>query len=339
MQQPNRWTPRKTAYTVLGAGIFLLGLSALGQIHLTTKSHDATSLTVVGMTSKQTSSPAPAQQPPVDQGHSGSAPAKAPDASHQTQQAQTVAPSKPTYSVATYTVKSGDTLWDIAGAYHTDVDSILALNPDISESALQPGDKLTVPNFAGAVYVVQTGDTLSDVAAMYGMKIDEIVADNQLPSSDAITIGQKLLLPGARPPVTVTASRGGGHTATARVSVGLIWPLQGPITSPYGPRWGSFHTGIDIGVGEGTPVHAAAAGTVIEASWDGGYGNCIIVEHANGTRTRYGHLSRYKVSVGDTVDQGQVIALSGNTGHSTGPHLHFEVIIGGHTQDPMGYLP
>lgn len=129
-----------------------------------------------------------------------------------------------------------------------------------------------------------------------------------------------------------------GTVATASAA-GLIWPVQGPITSPFGPRWGGFHPGIDIGIPEGTPIHAAAAGTVIYCGWESGYGNLVVIDHHNGIATAYAHQSRIEVSCNQNVDQGQVIGLSGCTGFCTGPHLHFEVRVNGAPVDPLGYLP
>jgi murein DD-endopeptidase MepM/ murein hydrolase activator NlpD len=136
------------------------------------------------------------------------------------------------------------------------------------------------------------------------------------------------------------ASRGGDGGFDARTSAaGLIWPLRGPVTSGFGYRWGRLHAGIDIGVSSGTPIHAAKGGTVILARWADGYGNYTCIDHGGGFSTCYGHQSRLGVSAGEHVTQGQVIGYSGNTGHSTGPHLHFETRVNGSPQDPMRYLP
>jgi len=121
-------------------------------------------------------------------------------------------------------------------------------------------------------------------------------------------------------------------------SSGLIWPVQGPITSPFGWRWGRMHEGIDIGVGYGTPIHAAAAGTVIYCGWESGYGNLVVIDHGGNLATAYGHQSSIAVSCGQQVDQGQVIGYVGCTGHCFGPHLHFEVRVNGNPVDPLGYL-
>jgi murein DD-endopeptidase MepM/ murein hydrolase activator NlpD len=118
---------------------------------------------------------------------------------------------------------------------------------------------------------------------------------------------------------------------------GLIWPVNGPVVSPFGMRWGRLHTGIDIAVPYGTPIHASAAGTVIFAGWMGGYGNFVIIDHGGGLATAYAHQSSIAVG-GGSVSQGQVIGYVGCTGHCFGPHLHFEVRINGTPVDPMGYL-
>jgi murein DD-endopeptidase MepM/ murein hydrolase activator NlpD len=131
---------------------------------------------------------------------------------------------------------------------------------------------------------------------------------------------------------------------TSPSAAGLIWPLSGTLSSGFGPRsspggiGSTYHEGIDISVPEGTPIRAAASGTVIMASYNGGYGNYTCVDHGSGLSTCYAHQSGFAVSAGQSVDQGQIIGYSGNTGSSTGPHLHFEVRINGAAQDPMGYL-
>jgi murein DD-endopeptidase MepM/ murein hydrolase activator NlpD len=124
----------------------------------------------------------------------------------------------------------------------------------------------------------------------------------------------------------------------SRSASGFIWPVSGPVTSPFGMRWGRMHTGIDIGVAYGTPIHAAASGQVIYAGWMDGYGNLIFIDHGRGISTGYAHQSSIAVSNGQTVSQGQVIGYVGCTGHCFGPHLHFEVRVNGTPVDPLGYL-
>jgi murein DD-endopeptidase MepM/ murein hydrolase activator NlpD len=129
-----------------------------------------------------------------------------------------------------------------------------------------------------------------------------------------------------------------GATDVTPSAAGLIWPVQGPITSPFGMRWGRMHTGIDIGAPTGTPIHAAAAGTVVYCGWMEGYGNLVAIDHHNSLSTAYAHQSQIGVSCGQDVAQGDVIGYVGCTGHCFGPHLHFEVRVNGVPVDPMGYL-
>ena len=131
---------------------------------------------------------------------------------------------------------------------------------------------------------------------------------------------------------------GGSHSTSAPSAAGLIWPVQGVLTSPFGMRWGRMHEGIDIGAPQGTPIYAAAGGTVNYAGWEGGYGNLTLIDHGNGLATAYGHQSRFAVSSGQTVSRGQLIGYVGSTGHSTGPHVHFEVRVNGVPNDPLSYL-
>jgi murein DD-endopeptidase MepM/ murein hydrolase activator NlpD len=128
-----------------------------------------------------------------------------------------------------------------------------------------------------------------------------------------------------------------GSSDTTPSASGLIWPVSGPVVSPFGMRWGRMHEGIDIGAGYGTPIAAAASGTVIYAGWMGGYGNLIIIDHGGGIATAYGHQSSFAVG-GGHVSQGQTIGYVGCTGHCFGPHLHFEVRVNGSPVDPLGYL-
>jgi murein DD-endopeptidase MepM/ murein hydrolase activator NlpD len=121
-------------------------------------------------------------------------------------------------------------------------------------------------------------------------------------------------------------------------SSGLIWPVNGPVVSGFGMRWGEMHEGVDIAVPTGTPIRAAASGSVAIAAWTGGYGNYTCVDHGGGLSTCYGHQEAYAVSAGQSVSQGQVIGYSDCTGHCFGPHVHFEVRINGAAVDPMGYL-
>lgn len=133
------------------------------------------------------------------------------------------------------------------------------------------------------------------------------------------------------------ASLGSSGTG-APSAAGFIWPVDGVVVSGFGMRWGRMHEGIDVSASSGTPIRAAAAGTVIYAGWLGGYGNLVVVDHGDGLATAYAHASVIVVVVGQQVSQGETVSLVGSTGNSSGPHLHFEVRVNGDAVDPLFYL-
>jgi murein DD-endopeptidase MepM/ murein hydrolase activator NlpD len=137
----------------------------------------------------------------------------------------------------------------------------------------------------------------------------------------------------------VTGASVDGNPVPAKSASGLIWPVPGGVSSPFGMRWGALHAGIDIDSGPGVPIKAVRAGRVIMASWNGGYGNCVIIDHGGGFSTLYAHQSSMVVGDGQSVGQGTVIGYVGGTGNVTGPHLHFETRAGGSPQNPLNYLP
>jgi murein DD-endopeptidase MepM/ murein hydrolase activator NlpD len=167
--------------------------------------------------------------------------------------------------------------------------------------------------------------------------ISKLTADEQAAAGeiDALQAASNSLT--ARIQAAQANRQAGGPTSTPS-SAGLIWPVNGPITSPFGWRWGRMHEGVDIGASTGTPILAAAAGTVIYAGWMEGYGNLVVIDHGNGLATAYGHQSSIAVGNGTSVEQGQTIGYVGCTGHCFGPHLHFEVRINGTPVDPLRYL-
>ncbi len=179
----------------------------------------------------------------------------------------------------------------------------------------------------------------NDVSALKQQKLEDISklsASEQADASEIDALQQSSNELAARIQAA-QAGRSSGSTSTPS-SAGLIWPVQGPITSPFGWRWGRMHQGIDIGVPTGTPIHAAAAGTIIYCGWESGYGNLVVIDNGGNLATAYAHQSAIAVTCGQQVAQGDVIGYVGCTGHCTGPHLHFEVRINGNPVDPMGYL-
>ena len=158
--------------------------------------------------------------------------------------------------------------------------------------------------------------------------INEEVGESQALATASAALAAKL----------ASSSSGAAEPAVPGNAPQFIWPVAGPITSPFGMRWGTLHPGIDIGVPSGTPVHAAAAGKVVWCGWMSGYGNLVMIDHGGGYATAYGHNTRVAVSCGQDVQQGGVIAYSGCTGFCTGPHVHFEVRVNGTPVDPLQYL-
>ncbi|HIE53973.1 MAG TPA: M23 family metallopeptidase [Chromatiaceae bacterium] len=229
-------------------------------------------------------------------------------------------------------VRAGDTLTSISRRYGITVEYLQASNRIVDPRKLRAGTVILLPQ-GGVIHEVKEGQTLGDIASSYGVSELDIIAANDLRGLPLP--GEKLLIPHPTVIPWLEALELGWRPDAA-----FIWPLRGRLTSLFGPRvhpiFGTpdFHTGIDFAVPEGTPVHAAA-GTVSFAG-ERGYG--LLVEH-RGFSTYYAHLSRILVEAGQFVEQGQVIALSGNTGLSTGPHLHFEIRRSGKPVDPLPWLP
>lgn len=232
-----------------------------------------------------------------------------------------------------HVVQPGETLSEIAAQYQLDVPTLLAAN-DIQDDTLQIGQELTVLPGKGVLHTVRSGDTLWDIARVYQADIPLIVAANGKKDENSIlTEGEKLFIPGGRLPLRQA-------TAVSRSKVSrFLWPVRGELTSPFGYRWGRLHSGIDIANDVGTPVRGAMAGKVIFSGWCDGYGQTVILEHDRGYSSLYGHLSQSVVQPGQYVEAGEVIAYMGNTGWSTGPHLHFEVRLNDQPLNPLQVLP
>jgi hypothetical protein len=216
-------------------------------------------------------------------------------------------------------------------------------NPAIEDAPdlLRIGQEVTILPLDGAYHKVAEGDTLESIAEEYKVEPEAIVACEYNPleaSVGSIQEGTWLIVPGGEKPyvpkvvTTYTGSVPEGARGTGRFQ----WPVLGRITQGY---WYG-HRAIDIGAPIGSAVVAADGGFISFAGWtDVGYGYLIVIDHANGFATYYAHLSNIYVFTGQAVERGQVIAASGNTGWSTGPHLHFEVRYYGTQQNPRAYLP
>lgn len=247
-----------------------------------------------------------------------------------------------------HTVAQGETLGEIAQAYQISTNTIRWAN-GISGDMIKPGQDLVIPPVTGVVYRVASGDTLLAIAKKYQADVDSVVDFNKLASAEAITEGQTLILPDGAvpPPVAPTptpTSRVGSRYAyspstpppnASGVGAGMLWPGISHRINQYF-RW--RHTGVDIDGNTGNPIYATAAGRVADAGWGSGYGLRVVIDHGNGMRTLYGHASKLYVHAGDYVNKGQTIAAIGCTGRCTGPHVHFEVIVGGRFQNPLSYV-
>jgi murein DD-endopeptidase MepM/ murein hydrolase activator NlpD len=185
--------------------------------------------------------------------------------------------------------------------------------------------------------LVASRDALVSARREKSVTLGSIRSDRDATLSEIDALEQQSAALAAR--IREAQQRSSTPAVVASPGTGVLgWPVSGPVTSGYGMRWGRMHEGIDIAVGEGTPVRAAAAGAVIYAGWMSGYGNLVVVDHGNGLSTAYAHNSSLAVAVGQAVAAGEVVSYSGNTGNSTGPHVHFEVRVGGSAVDPLGYL-
>lgn len=229
--------------------------------------------------------------------------------------------------ISVYTVRVGDSLSEIAEMFGVTSNTILWANDISRATAIQPGDTLVILPVAGVRHVVKKGDTIAAIAKKYEGNLEEIIAYNQLDSGTELSVGDVLVVPGGAlhtAPVNTAAVPSKSSSQTATKGSGLSHPAPGTIKT----QGIHGYNAVDFGGSIGTAVRAAAAGEVIvskSSGWNGGYGSYIVIKHSNGIQTLYAHLSSNTVGVGETVEVGTVIGAIGNTGKSTGPHLHFEV--------------
>ena len=265
----------------------------------------------------------------------------------------------------TYVVKKGQTLFAISREMNLPIRSLIDANNLQPPYALQTGQRLTIPS--ARIHVVARGDTVYSISRLYGVDMATLTATNHISAPYNINVGQRLQLPSrvntrvaatvsdeSEPPMGVPVTRpdnnytttSSNHTTTTlpksplpsppTPSGNFIWPAQGRIISTFGPKDGGLHNdGVNISVPNGTPVHAAQNGVVAYAGNElKGYGNLLLVRHADGWMTAYAHNSKLLVKRGDTVKRGQTISLAGSTGSVTQPQIHFEVRKGAKAVDP-----
>jgi murein DD-endopeptidase MepM/ murein hydrolase activator NlpD len=233
--------------------------------------------------------------------------------------------------ISIYTVRSGDTLAGIAEMFDVTVNTILWANDMTKGSALKVGQSLVILPISGVMHTVVKGDTLNTIAKKYKGDIDEIASFNDLKTNAVLAIGDKIMIPDGEASSAIRPSTSGA--GTSKLISGYSGPdLAGYYMKPFigGHKTQGIHghNGVDYGMPVGSPLYAAAQGTAIIAKnsgYNGGYGDYVVIQHPNGTQTVYGHMSSVTVSPGQTLVQGQLIGYSGNTGKSTGPHLHFEI--------------
>jgi len=231
-----------------------------------------------------------------------------------------------TGEISVYVVRTGDSLSQIAEMFGVTTNTILWANDINSASSIRPGDALIILPVAGVRHVVKSGDTLDSIIKKYEADREEVMDYNRLASAE-LTIGETLIIPGGAVQAAIpasTKSTSGSAAAASSAGSTLIHPAPGTIKT----QGIHGYNAVDLAGAVGTPIRAAAAGEVIisrSSGWNGGYGNYIVIKHPNGAQTLYAHMSRNDVGVGAYVSQGQNIGAVGNTGRSTGPHVHFEV--------------
>lgn len=234
-----------------------------------------------------------------------------------------------------YQVQKGDTLWDISRSFNVDIQTLTSINNLNRNSILKIGQTLQIPGSGQRLHVIRPGETMWDIAARYKVSLTSLKAANPSKNPVNLKINDQLIIPSSTyqvAQVTQQPSRGWTYTSL------FNWPLVGTITSGYGWRQSGYHHGIDIAGEIGDPIKACAAGTVTFAGYKSVYGRTVVIEHPDGKETLYAHVQTIKVSQGESVARGQVIATVGMTGRTTGPHVHLEVRNNGELCNPLNYL-
>ncbi len=241
-------------------------------------------------------------------------------------------------AMSTYVVQGDDTLSGIALMFDISVDTIKQAN-HLSGDTIKPGQSLIILPVTGVLYAVQAKDSLQKIANAFKVDVNDIYIYNDMTASSTITVGQQLVIPHGKPSISEVTS----FLSRQKYKVPSFEPLLDPVWN-----WPSYpgyftcplpgarlsqglhgHNAVDLAIERGTPIHAAAAGTVIisksNGMWNGGYGNFVMISHPNGVETLYAHMSKPAVSAGESVSQGEIIGYVGMTGMTTGPHTHFEI--------------
>lgn len=238
----------------------------------------------------------------------------------------------PVVEFKSYTVRRGDTISGIAQKFSLkNMGTVLSVNKISSAKGLQVGQKLRIPSLDGVSYTVKRGDSLASVADKFKLPLTALLDANDL-ENQTLILGQELFIPGA------TMNNFDLKKALGEL---FIYPIRGRLTSRFGYRYDpftgrrSYHNGVDLAAPKGTPVKSTMGGKISFVGRSPVYGKYIIVTHAGGYQSMYGHLSRINVRRGQRVQQGSVIGAVGNTGRSTGPHLHFSMYKHGKLINPL----
>lgn len=251
---------------------------------------------------------------------------------------------KPRAEILEHVIEEGETLASIAKKFGVDTDSIKWLNKDINEKKIKVGAILKIPPVTGVVHTVKNGETIYSIAKKYNVSAQAIVdfPFNEFSNDETfdIAIGQTLIVPDGEMPDEPILSPRSNLANTMTPSAGKVsasgnwlWPAAGTISQFFK----SWHKGLDIANHSGGAILAADAGTVVVAGWpdNTGYGNRVMIDHGNGYKTLYAHLSKIAVVVGQTVKRGDTLGQMGSTGRSTGTHLHFEIRSSKGNSDPV----
>ena len=246
-----------------------------------------------------------------------------------------------------HTVKRNETLYSISARNKVSINEIMDLN-NMTSAKIHEGQRLLIKgdnksSSRSTYHLVKSGETLYRISARYNISVDNLKRYNNLEDNN-IHVGQKIYLSSGLAPKTTTSS-----SSKSRLSSPTLRSFRKPlksikVNSSYGTRVHpvtgkrTTHHGIDLKASMNTPVYAPYAGVVTYSGWMRGYGKIVIIDHGGGYTTRYAHLNRWIVGKGKKVKKGQLIAKTGNTGISTGPHLHYEIRKDGKTIDPKGTL-
>jgi len=236
-----------------------------------------------------------------------------------------------------YVIKKGDTLFGIGRQFNSEAGLIAALNNIKNPNFIKPGQKILVPRMLEITHEVTAGDTILSIASIYGILPQQILLANDIWFPNKLIRGTVLSIPGVTAQVTITNNT--ANKVSSRHSGNFMYsPTTGVLTSLFGLRNDEYHTGIDLANKQGTPIMAAQSGRVAFVGRKGNYGQTVIIEHGNKFKTLYGHASKILVREGQWVQAREIIALMGNTGRSTGTHLHFEIYEDGKVVDPLKYV-